>query len=212
MDGYNNHPPAQDSTNIGGQSLALKGGAAGSLLFLLAFIIYVFLKRCDSCTIIFKVRADDASSRPVEEAWNKEVGCNHNKLAYIYIYQRTSRMKWCLMFLMFLLRMTCLAALPCENGNWQFEVPWFYFFMVKLKNLIVFLVIECLDPIVFYLFIYIWNSLSLSRFINFYLRHVPVVSSVSYNWLNWLCSKTFIYFDVYILQEEWSSSRMQLVK
>jgi hypothetical protein len=78
----------------------------------------VFLKRCDSCTIIFKVRADDASSRPVEEAWNKEVGCNHNKLAYTYIYQRTSRMKWCLMFL---LRMTCLAALPCENGNWQFE-------------------------------------------------------------------------------------------
>ncbi|KAJ6874716.1 hypothetical protein NC652_034423 [Populus alba x Populus x berolinensis] len=67
MDGYNNHPPAQDST-IGGQSLALKGGAAGSLLLLLAFIIYVFLKRCDSCTIIFKVRADDASSRPAEEA------------------------------------------------------------------------------------------------------------------------------------------------
>jgi hypothetical protein len=68
MDGYSNHPPAQEySTNIGGQSLALKGGAAGSLLFLLAFIIYVFLKRCD-CTIIFKVRADDASSRPVEEA------------------------------------------------------------------------------------------------------------------------------------------------
>ncbi|KAJ6868172.1 hypothetical protein NC651_033272 [Populus alba x Populus x berolinensis] len=53
MDGYNNHPPSQDST-IGGQSLALKGGAAGSLLLLLAFIIYEFLKRCDSCTIIFK--------------------------------------------------------------------------------------------------------------------------------------------------------------
>ncbi|KAL9374797.1 hypothetical protein Peur_031676 [Populus x canadensis] len=67
MDGYSNHPPAQDSTNIGGQSLALKGGAAGSLLFLLAVIIYVFLKRCD-CTIMFEVRADDASSRPVEEA------------------------------------------------------------------------------------------------------------------------------------------------
>jgi hypothetical protein len=87
----------------------------------------VFLKRCDSCTIIFKMRAGGASSRPVEEAWNKEVGCNHNKLAYIYIYiyiyQRTSRMKWCLMVLMFLLSMTCLAALPCENGNWQFEVP-----------------------------------------------------------------------------------------
>ncbi|KAJ6868171.1 hypothetical protein NC651_033271 [Populus alba x Populus x berolinensis] len=62
-----NYPPAQDSTNNGGQSLALKGGAAGSLL-LLAFIMYVFLKRCESCTIIFKVRADDASSRPVEEA------------------------------------------------------------------------------------------------------------------------------------------------
>jgi hypothetical protein len=46
----------------------------------------VFLKRCDSCTIIFKMRAGGASSRPVEEAWNKEVGCNHNKLAYIYIY------------------------------------------------------------------------------------------------------------------------------
>jgi hypothetical protein len=30
-------------------------------------------------------------------------------------------------------------------------------------------------------------SLSLSRFINFYLRYVPVVSSVSYKWLNWLC-------------------------
>ncbi|KAJ6969770.1 hypothetical protein NC653_034348 [Populus alba x Populus x berolinensis] len=57
MDGYNNHPPAQDST-IGGQSLALKGGAAGSLLFLLAFIIYVFLKRCD-CTIIFKDFKDE---------------------------------------------------------------------------------------------------------------------------------------------------------
>jgi hypothetical protein len=27
------------------------------------------------------------------------------------------------MFLMFLLSMTCLAALPCENGDWQFEVP-----------------------------------------------------------------------------------------
>ncbi|KAG6745630.1 hypothetical protein POTOM_050128 [Populus tomentosa] len=68
FDSISNHPPAQDSTNIGGQSLALKGGAAGSLLFLLAFIIYVFLKRCDSCTIIFKVRPGDASSRPVEEA------------------------------------------------------------------------------------------------------------------------------------------------
>ncbi|KAJ6868176.1 hypothetical protein NC651_033276 [Populus alba x Populus x berolinensis] len=66
MDGYYNHPPAQDSTNIGGQSLALKGGAAGSLLLLLGVIIYVFLKRCD-CTFIFRVRADDASSRPVEE-------------------------------------------------------------------------------------------------------------------------------------------------
>jgi len=85
MDGDSNHPPAQDSPNIGGQSLALKGGAAGSLLFLLAFIIYVFLKKCDSCTIIFKLRADDASSRPVEEAWNEEVGCNYNKLAYTYI-------------------------------------------------------------------------------------------------------------------------------
>ena len=189
MDSYRNHLPAKDSTNIGGQSLALKAGAAGSLLYLLAFIIYVFLKRCDSCTIKFKMRAGGASSRPVEEAWNKEVGCNHNKLAYIYIYQRTSRMKWCLMFLMFLLSMTCFAALPFENGNWQFEVPWFYFFMVTLKNLIVFLVIECLDPIVFiYLFIFGTLSLSLSRFINFYLRYVPVVSSVSYKWLNWLCS------------------------
>ncbi|KAL9337358.1 hypothetical protein Peur_069127 [Populus x canadensis] len=69
MDGaYRNHLPAKDSTNIGGQSLALKAGAAGSLLYLLAFIIYVFLKRCDSCTIIFKMRAGGASSRPVEEA------------------------------------------------------------------------------------------------------------------------------------------------
>jgi len=68
MDSYRNHLPAKDSTNIGGQSLALKAGAAGSLLYLLAFIIYVFLKRCDSCTIIFKMRAGGASSRPVEEA------------------------------------------------------------------------------------------------------------------------------------------------
>jgi hypothetical protein len=66
MDGYSNHPPAQDSTNIGGKYLALTGGATGSLLFLLV-IIYVFLRRCD-CTMIFRMRSGDASTRPVEEA------------------------------------------------------------------------------------------------------------------------------------------------
>jgi len=149
MDGYSNHLPAQDSTTIGGQYLALIGGAAGSLLFLLALIIYVFLKRCD-CTMTFRMRSGDASIRPVEEAWwNKEVGyCNYNKLAYTHThtYQRTSSwMKWCLIFL---LRMTCLAALPCENGKWQFEEAstlmfffffFFFFFRVRLKNLIEFL-------------------------------------------------------------------------
>jgi hypothetical protein len=59
--------------------------------------------------------------------------------------------------------MTSLAALPCGNyGNWQFEEAstlmfffFFFLFRVRLKNLIVFLVIECLDPIVFiYLFMF----------------------------------------------------------
>ncbi|KAL9337353.1 hypothetical protein Peur_069126 [Populus x canadensis] len=67
MDGYNQYPPAQDFAT-GGQSLAVKGGVAGGLLFLLlAFIIYVFLKS-RNCSMNCDMKVGDASSRPVEEA------------------------------------------------------------------------------------------------------------------------------------------------
>jgi mannose/fructose/N-acetylgalactosamine-specific phosphotransferase system component IID len=67
MDGYNLYPPAQDFAT-GGQSLAVKGGVAGGLLFLLlAFIIYVFLKS-RNCSMNCDMKVGDASGRPVEEA------------------------------------------------------------------------------------------------------------------------------------------------
>ena len=68
------------------------------------------------------------------------------------------------MVLMFLLSMTCLAALPCENGNWQFEeastvILFFYGYTEKFNRISRNRMFRsyCL-----YLFIYIWNSLSLS--------------------------------------------------
>jgi len=71
MDGYNLYPHAQDFAT-GGQSLAVKGGVAGGLLFLLlAFIIYAFLKG-RNCSMNCDMKVGDASSRPVEEDWNAE--------------------------------------------------------------------------------------------------------------------------------------------
>jgi hypothetical protein len=76
--------------------------------------------------------------------------------------------------------MTCLAALPCENGNWQFEEAStlmfvFYGYTEKFNRISRNRMFRS-----YCLYLYLELSLSLSRFINFYLRYVPVVSSVSY--------------------------------
>jgi hypothetical protein len=123
----------------------------------------VFLKKCDSCTIIFKVRADDASSRPVEEAWNEEVGCNYNKLAYTYISKDfKDEVKWSNAYVPhFLIWINFIAS------AWKLVQPGLGSLLAAISSNLFFvwlhwfLLIEWCDPFVFLIYIYLELSLSL---------------------------------------------------